>query len=188
MPGLTISAYDPQWVDSFRLLQLRLARWVMDIADSIEHVGSTSVPGLAAKPIIDLDVVAARDEMVPELIARLTGLGYRHEGDLGIVGREAFQAPHTDPEQRLPEHHLYVVVAGTKPHLDHVLLRDYLRSHPDEVRRYAQAKWELARRLSGAAEARSSYWQAKSPLVEDLVARAYAWRATDQGEVSRQWG
>jgi GrpB-like predicted nucleotidyltransferase (UPF0157 family) len=182
VPELTISAYDPLWVESFRLLQQRLARWVMDIADSIEHVGSTSVPGLAAKPIIDLDVVTARAETVPELIARLAGLGYRHEGDLGIAGREAFQAPDTDLEQHVPEHHLYVVVAGTKPHLDHVLLRDYLRSHPDEVRRYAQTKWELARRLAGEPQARSSYWQAKSPLVEDLVGRAYAWRATDHGQ------
>jgi GrpB-like predicted nucleotidyltransferase (UPF0157 family) len=83
-------------------------------------------PGCAAKPIIDLDIVVSEEAVMPELISRLTGQGYRHEGDLGIRGREAFQAP-----PAAPEHHLYGVVAGSKPHLDHVLLRDYLRQRPD---------------------------------------------------------
>ena len=73
------------------------------MVSAIEHVGSTSVPGLAAKPIIDLDVLLASAAYLPETIRRLATLGHEHQGDLGIAGREAFRAPPT-----LFAHHLYV--------------------------------------------------------------------------------
>ena len=63
------------------------------MVSAIEHIGSTSVPGLAAKPIIDLDVLLASAAYLPETIRRLATLGYEHEGDLGIAGREAFRTP-----------------------------------------------------------------------------------------------
>ncbi len=105
------------------------------------------------------------------MISRLTGQGYRYEGDLGIQGREAFQAPPVPPE-----HHLYAVVAGSKSHLDHVLLRDYLRQRPDEVQRYSVLKVALARRFPADSQGRAAYSAAKSALVEELVAKSYAAR------------
>ncbi|MCX4966826.1 GrpB family protein [Streptomyces sp. NBC_00654] len=154
---IVIGDYDPRWPEQFEYLRQRLAPHVADLAVSIEHVGSTAVPGCAAKPIIDLDVVVAEGAVVPELISRLTGQGYRHEGDLGIPGREAFQAP-----SAAPEHHLYSVVAGSKPHLDHILLRDYLRQRPDEVRRYSALKVALAQRFHadrGTRRRRALWWR-----------------------------
>ncbi|MEW2390910.1 GrpB family protein [Streptomyces venezuelae] len=167
--SIVISDHTPHWADQFRQLHAQLAPHVEDISVSIEHVGSTAVPGCAAKPIIDVDIVVADASVMPTLIARLTDRGYRHEGDLGITGREAFRAP----EHPVP-HHLYGVVEGTKPHLDHVLFRDHLRRNPDEVRRYAELKRTLARRFTGDAAGRAAYTEAKSGLVAELLEKAYA--------------
>ncbi|MCX4909667.1 GrpB family protein [Streptomyces sp. NBC_00878] len=172
---IVVSDYDPRWSEQFEGLQQRLAAHVADLAVSIEHVGSTAVPGCAAKPIIDLDIVVSEEAVMPELISRLTGQGYRHEGDLGIRGRAAFRAPST-----APEHHLYGVVAGSKPHLDHVLLRDYLRQRPDEVRCYSTLKVALAQRFRADCEGRAAYSVAKSTLVEELVVKSYAARAAGE--------
>ncbi|MFH7340762.1 GrpB family protein [Streptomyces sp. KHY 26] len=80
---IVVSDYDPRWSEQFEDLRQRLAPHVADLAVSIEHVGSTAVPGRAAKPIIDLDIVVSEDAVMPELICRLNGVGYRHEGELG---------------------------------------------------------------------------------------------------------
>ncbi|MFJ8364303.1 GrpB family protein [Streptomyces sp. NPDC093984] len=166
---IVVSDYDPRWPERFEDLRQRLAPHVADLAVSIEHVGSTAVPECAAKPVIDLDIVVSEEAVMPELISRLAGQGYRHEGDLGIRGRDAFQAP-----PAAPEHHVYAVVAGSKPHLDHVLLRDYLRQRPDEVQRYSALKVALAQRFPADSEGRASYSAAKGALVEELVAKSYA--------------
>lgn len=172
---IVVSDYAPLWSERFEELRQRLAPHVADLAVSIEHVGSTAVPGCAAKPIIDLDIVVSEEAVMPELISRLTRQGYRHEGDLGIRGREAFQA-----RPAAPEHHLYGVVAGSKPHLDHVLLRDYLRQQPDEVQRYSALKVALAQRFRADGEGRAAYSAAKSALVEELLAKSYAARAAGE--------
>jgi GrpB-like predicted nucleotidyltransferase (UPF0157 family) len=105
----------------------------------VEHIGSTSVPGLAAKPIIDIDVVVPSAEGVPTAIERLRALGYVYQGDKGIRGREAFMWPRT-----ARPHHLYVVLQGSRPYLDHIHFRNYLRDHPEVARDYAALKTELA--------------------------------------------
>jgi GrpB-like predicted nucleotidyltransferase (UPF0157 family) len=121
-----IVAYDPSWPATFQQLRDRLAATLGPLAVAIEHVGSTAVPGLAAKPIIDLDVIIAdradRADL-PAVIERLRSLGYLHEGDLGVPGREAFTTP-----SGATAHHLYVCAVGT-PALDHHLaFRDALRA------------------------------------------------------------
>jgi GrpB-like predicted nucleotidyltransferase (UPF0157 family) len=90
---VVIVDYDPSWPATFEQLRDRLAATLGRLAVAIEHVGSTAVPGLAAKPIIDLDVVIADRIDLPAVIQRLRTLGYLHEGDLGVPGREAFTTP-----------------------------------------------------------------------------------------------
>src|SRR5262245_51865013 len=101
------------------------------VAVTIEHVGSTAVPGLAAKPIIDMDVVIRSRSDLPAVITRLATLGYQHQGDLGIPDREAFRPP-----PGLPPHHLYVCLAGCAALRNHITLRDHLRSHPADAATY----------------------------------------------------
>ncbi len=120
------------------------------------------MPGLAAKPIVDIDVVVPSQDEIPDVVRRLASGGYVHRGDLGIAGREAFDVP---PDS--PYHHLYVVATGTKPYLDHVLLRDYLRGHPDAAERYGRRKLEVAHLIT--AESREAYMRAKAAIVEELL-------------------
>ena len=127
---IIVSDYDPAWPEWFERVCDKVWPAVSDIALRIDHVGSTSVPGLAAKPVIDTDIVVASDEDVQPVVERLESIGYRWRGDLGVEGRQAFKPV---DEEGLPRHHLYLVVEGSKAHLDHVLLRDLLREDPERA-------------------------------------------------------
>lgn len=87
---VTLMPYDPAWPAQFVLIRNMLAAALEDAAVTIEHVGSTSVPGFAAKPVIDVDVVI-RPGAFPDVRSRLEAAGYRHAGDQGIAGREVFK-------------------------------------------------------------------------------------------------
>lgn len=130
--------YDPAWPDVFEALRARIWPAVSDIAVSIHHVGSTAVPGLAAKPIVDIDVVVPRG-LVDDGIARLASLGYEHRGDLGIPDREAFTAP-----DGLPRHHLYLCSRDSEALANHLAVRDALRGSPSAARAYGELKKRLA--------------------------------------------
>jgi GrpB-like predicted nucleotidyltransferase (UPF0157 family) len=114
--------------------------------------------------VIDADVVVQSPDQVPIAIERLAALGYAHEGDKGIPGREAFTWP---PGAR--PHHLYVVVAGSRPHADHVDLRDHLRLHADVANSYAALKKELAERHAGD---RVAYMIGKESFVSTALRAA----------------
>lgn len=157
--------YDLRWPAWFAAIRARLTPYLADLTHDVEHVGSTAVPGLAAKPIIDIDVVVPSADLVPVAIERLAAAGYEHEGNQGIAGREAFALP----PDAVHYHHLYVVVAGNKAHQDHVLLRDHLRMNADDRQRYADRKRELAHLLTTD---RTAYVEAKGALVEELIAKA----------------
>lgn len=156
--------YDERWPRDFVAIRAQLWPAVATIAVDIEHVGSTAVPGLAAKPIIDVDVVVADNSGIPAAITALERLGHKHEGDRGIPGREAFTSV-----TGLPEHHLYVVAAGSPPYRDHIEFRDYLQTHPDAVQRYAAEKRRLAHLLQTD---RAAYIDGKAWLVREILRAA----------------
>jgi GrpB-like predicted nucleotidyltransferase (UPF0157 family) len=143
--------YDPGWPVAFAALREVYARVLGDLAIAIEHVGSTAVPGLAAKPILDVDVVIASREQLPEVVARCAALGYRHEGDLGIPGREAFSAdgaqdvPRDGAGRSWPKHHLYVCASDCPALRRHLSFRNWLRAHPEKAAAYGALKLELSR-------------------------------------------
>ena len=131
--------YDPNWPEMFAALKTNIWPLMADFALSIEHVGSTSVPGLAAKPVIDLDIVIPSSTDVPLAVARLAQLGYQHRGDLGIEGREAFSNP-----PGMVRHNLYVCPEDSVGLRNHLALRDHLRANPNEVQAYGALKKRLA--------------------------------------------
>lgn len=165
-----IVEYDPRWPDCFAAIRDRIARALGGMVIAIEHVGSTSVPNLAAKPIIDMDVVV-RAEDVPAAIEVLERHGYRHEGDLGIEAREAFRWPAEGPE-----HHLYVCPEGSAAFAQHIALRDYLRKHPDAACEYAELKRRLAEQYW---DDRTKYQEAKADFVDCLYGAAKRAGETD---------
>jgi len=131
--------YDPKWPLAFEELRASVGSAVREIAISIEHVGSTAVPGLAAKPVIDMDIVVAESNVV-RAIECLGALGYEHRGDLGILLREAFRSP---PGSR--PHNLYVCPSHSPALANHLAFRDYLRGNAEVSREYGALKKELAK-------------------------------------------
>ncbi len=156
-----IVRYDPRWPRDFAALRDLLAAHLGPLAVCIEHVGSTSVPGLAAKPVIDLDVVIAVPDDLGAVAERLHPLGYRPEGDLGVPGREAFTTP---PGAR--PHHLYVCPADSPELARHLAFRDALRADPDTARRYGELKQDLAGRLGTD---RRAYTEGKAAFVQRVL-------------------
>ena len=163
MNPVIIQDYDPFWPQNFELLRVRIAAALEDIAGAIEHVGSTAVPGLSAKPIIDIDVLLASSSGLPLAIARLVSIGYEHQGDLGVPEREAFRAP----PQELP-HHLYVCGPGSQAYLSHIAFRDHLRTHREDADAYAELKRELAVKFR---HDRDAYTKAKSTFIAKILQR-----------------
>jgi GrpB-like predicted nucleotidyltransferase (UPF0157 family) len=170
---IVVLDYDPEWANWFERVRAHVWAPIEDLAIRIDHVGSTSVPGLAAKPIIDMDIVVTDESVVPSIIAALTPLGYRWEGDGGVPGRQAFD---TSRQHQLPPHHLYVVVENNKAHLDHVLLRDSLRADPDLLRRYAMLKRANVELAQGDIDL---YTAAKAHFVAEVLTRAREERGLD---------
>jgi GrpB-like predicted nucleotidyltransferase (UPF0157 family) len=142
-PALAVVEYDSAWPEVFERVRDTVWPVLHDVALGIEHVGSTSVPGLWAKPIVDVDVIVADDAAVARAITRLTGIGYTHRDNLGVTGREAFEAPHGDPPT--PRHNLYVCPQGSVALRNHLAVRNHLRAFPASVRAYGALKRRLAR-------------------------------------------
>jgi GrpB-like predicted nucleotidyltransferase (UPF0157 family) len=99
MTSVAVVDDDPTWPAIFSAIRARVRSALGDAAAAVEHVGSTSVPGLAAKPIIDISVVVTTAAGVPVAIERLATLGYQHLGNLGIDGREALRRPDPSPRR-----------------------------------------------------------------------------------------
>jgi GrpB-like predicted nucleotidyltransferase (UPF0157 family) len=164
--AIEVVPYDPAWPERFLVICDHVWPVVEDVALRIDHVGSTAVAGLAAKPIIDADLVVATPALVAPAIERLASIGFDWIGDLGVNEREAFRYLGL---ARLPEHHLYLVVENNRPHLDHWLLRDLLRTDADARRRYAHLKYENASLAAGDLKV---YTARKAALVAELLTTA----------------
>lgn len=154
--------YDRGWKADFDAIRREIEGAVGHLICGVEHVGSTSVEGMSAKPCIDLDVVIGRREDFAAVAEGLAAIGYVHEGDLGIPGREAFKY---EDKPHLRTHHLYVCTRDCRELHRHVTFRDYLRSHPEAVARYSAVKEEAARLYPDDID---GYIRHKSPCIGEL--------------------
>lgn len=162
--AIEVVSYDASWPAMFEQVARDLRRALASVPGArVEHVGSTSVPGLAAKPILDIDVLVDRSE-VPAAIAALESIGYTHRGDLGVTDREAFAAPDDEPRR-----HVYVCVAGTLNVRNHLAVRDVLRRRDDLRDAYAAVKLSLAADPDMDIDA---YLAGKSAVVQTILAES----------------
>ena len=163
--AIEVAGYDPAWADKAAAACAELRDRVPELFTVIEHIGSTAVPGLAAKPIIDL-MAATYD--LDEVAA--------HDGTLGLLGYERHDAGmpgrlfYGRDELGRRAYHLHVVPAQTWSTRNEVLLRDYLRAHPADARRYA----DLKRVLASKHESGNDYTRGKTGLIQELTDRARA--------------
>lgn len=159
---VVVLPYDPKWKEDFAAIKAELEAAVGDLALRIEHVGSTSVEGMSAKPCIDIDVVIPDRSCLDAVIERLASIGYEHEGSLGIEGREAFcytGKPH------LQMHHLYVCPADSQELHRHITFREFLRRNPEAVKRYSEVKERAAQLFPNDIE---QYMEYKAPCIAEL--------------------
>jgi GrpB-like predicted nucleotidyltransferase (UPF0157 family) len=160
---IAVTEYDPIWPQRFERLRCEYADAMAAVGVqvlAIEHVGSTSVPGLAAKPVIDIDIVVA-EEQVAAASQVLIGLGFEPEGELGIPLRWAFKEP-----ERLAGTNTYVIVAGSLSLRNHLAVREALRRDPRLREEYAAIK-----RLVGATSATiDEYGRGKNAMVQQILA------------------
>ena len=160
--NVTVVPYDAAWKTAFEEIKKELEQAIGDLIMGIEHVGSTSVEGLWAKPCIDIDVVIRDYTVFDAVVRRLETIGYIHEGDLGIKDREAFK--YSDKPQ-LHTHHLYVCPQASEELHRHVTFRDYLWRHPEAVQKYGAIKEKAAQLYPDDIDA---YIACKSPWIEEL--------------------
>lgn len=170
--------YDSNWPARFEEVRHYLLGILSSQEVRVEHVGSTSVPGLAAKPILDIDIVLQNETDFAEVKALLEADGYCHIGDLGITGREAFK--YQDKPQ-LMRHNLYVLPADAHELRRHLTFRDWLRSHPQDREAYAQVKIAAARKFLDDI---SAYIDAKSDVILDIYKRCGLYSPQDLPELA----
>jgi len=160
---ITLAPYDPAWPSLFTRLEVRIRRALGDDVPLLEHVGSTSVPGLSAKPIIDIVLAVADSGDEPSYVPRLE--------EEGFVLRIREPDWHEHRMFKAPEiqGNLHVFSEGCEEIKRMLLFRDWLRSHPDDRRRYEEAKRELAARTWKYTQ---NYADAKTKVVQEILARA----------------
>ncbi len=169
MPNHTVEIvpYNPEWPLLFRQLGGQLRAQLGDAALRIDHIGSTSVPGLDAKPIIDVQISVSSLEPLEAYKLPLERAGFMHRADNPDRTKRYFREL---PGNRRT--HIHVRRAGSWPEQLALLFRDYMRCHPEDCKRYARLKYELAERYR---DDRHGYTEAKHPFIWDIIQKADRW-------------
>lgn len=168
--AIEIVDYDRRWPEEFARERERIALALGPLALRIEHCGSTSVPGLAAKPVIDIQISVARLQPLAPHVSALARIGYTHRPHPD----DAF-APFLHRPERWPHsHHVHLVGAGGDEERRVLAFRDWLRVHPETARRYESLKRELAPRFAADRfETRQAYADAKGDFIEQVLRLAH---------------
>lgn len=176
MRVIYVENYNPQWAKDFHQLYDHIWKHVSTWANSLEHVGSTSVPELAAKPIIDMTIVVSNKENLAIVIENLQKLGYQHRGDLGVTGREAFSRL-----EGFPPHNLYACIEGNIHLYNHLTLRDHLRNNSKARKEYSQLKQSLAKKYPHDID---SYVAGKTDWILGVL-QQYSFADTDLNNIHK---
>ena len=154
--------YDESWKTAFEEIKREIENALGELIIGIEHVGSTSVEGLSAKPCIDLDFVIKDYSVFDAVVRKLESIGYIHEGNLGIQDREAFK--YSD-KPHLMQHHLYVCSQYSEELHRHITFSDFLRSNPEAAKKYGTVKEEAAQLFPDDID---KYIEYKTPCILEL--------------------
>ena len=159
---VVVLPYDEAWKDAFEKIKKELEDAIGGYIIGIEHVGSTSVVGLSAKPCIDIDVIIKDYSVFDDVVNALANIGYIHEGDLGIKDREAFK--YSD-KPHLMSHHLYVCPQSSEELRRHITFRNFLRENPEAIKKYGDIKMKAAELFPDDIDKYIAY---KSSCIEEM--------------------
>lgn len=162
---VSIEDYTREWLEAFEEERDRLVTALGPLALAVEHVGSTAVRGLCAKPVIDIAIGVTNLPTGKDCVAPLSALGYEYKGEAGIPGRHFFAKG--SPENRT--HYIHVEPLNGVLWRNHILFRDYLRRHPDETLAYGKLKRSLAEKFS---DNRDAYALGKNNYIENIIGTA----------------
>jgi GrpB-like predicted nucleotidyltransferase (UPF0157 family) len=173
MRRVEVVQYNPDWPRMFEIETSNLRTILGAELVCLQHIGSTSIPGLAAKPIIDMLAEVKDINRLDSLNESLVAAGYTPKGEYGIAGRRYF---FKGSEER-HTYHIHAYAAGHPEIRRHLLFRDYLRAHPDAARRYAALKRSLAEQYPCNVDA---YTDAKDDFIHEMDRLALAWDARNR--------
>ena len=163
--------HDSTWIVQFEAEAAQIADALAENAVSIHHVGSTAIPGMHAKPVIDLLVEVHDIAQVDEKNSAMEALGYKAMGEFGLPGRRYF---HKANSAGVGTHHVHAFEADSGEVARHLAFRDYLIAHPEDAKEYGELKSRLARDHPDDIEA---YMDGKDPFIKDMEAKALEWSA-----------
>ncbi|WDE06315.1 GrpB family protein [Thalassomonas viridans] len=169
---LEVVDYDPAWSKRFADEQSMLAQVLGETVLKIHHIGSTSVPGLAAKPVIDILMEVPGLDELDGKNQLMESLGYEVKGENGIAGRRYFQKGGNNRS-----HHLHAFVAGDETLARHLAFRNYLAAHPQIVQQYGELKLAVIRAGHNISEA---YMQGKNEFIQHHEKLALSWYFNQQ--------
>lgn len=173
LDAIVIEPYDPEWADSFQSQAAIVAPLVADVlAEPLEHIGSTSIAGMPAKPIIDMLAVVDTYEAFGRVLPELADAGWIHAPEPGDEDRRKWSLCFPTVEHR--SHHLHVVERASTGWRDWLLFRDYMGGHPEEAEQYAALKRDLA---DANASDRARYRSGKAPVIAEVLENARKWEA-----------
>jgi GrpB-like predicted nucleotidyltransferase (UPF0157 family) len=166
---MLIQEYQKSWVGDFNAIKNVINEAFSDIKVSIEHVGSTAIINLAAKPIIDIDIVYDTNEDFEAIKKGLEKLGYYHNGDQGIKGREVFKRGEAKGKHNVLDvitHHLYVCATQSEQLKRHLDFRNYLNTHENERKQYQRMKYDIA---EAANQDKKVYATLKESVAKEFI-------------------
>jgi GrpB-like predicted nucleotidyltransferase (UPF0157 family) len=166
---MLIQEYKESWVDDFNEIKNILSEALTNLKISIEHVGSTSIPKLAAKSIIDIDIVYDAPVAFEDIKNRLEEIGYFHNGNQGIPHRDVFKRVKTEVVKGVLDeivHHLYVCPTHSEEFQKHILFRDYLRANDTARVQYQNLKYAIA---NEANQDKKKYAELKEVKARDFI-------------------
>ncbi len=163
---ISVVPYDPHWAALFEQEAKQLHRLLGAKAYQIQHIGSTAVPSMLAKPIIDILIGLPQQELIDDIVLAITPFGFEDMGEAGIKGRRHLR-------KRNPVAiNLHLVLADSDLWRNNLVLRDYLRTHPNEAKRYGELKREI---INNGTNTLLAYSDHKAKFIQDLIGRAQSW-------------
>lgn len=163
---IVLAPHDPRWALAFEREREALAAAFEGGLIDIQHIGSTSIPGIVAKPVIDVLIVVEDLRILEETTPAVVALGYEAKGEFGIPGRRYFRK---DSPQGVRTHQIHAFQAGSLEVDRHLVFRDFLRANPDVAARYSELKQDLAERFDADIE---RYADAKGPFIREVLQTA----------------
>jgi GrpB-like predicted nucleotidyltransferase (UPF0157 family) len=172
MSRVEVVPHNPRWRDAFEAEAGHVAAALGENVVAVHHIGSTAIPNIYAKPVVDL-LVEVRD--LSEVDGRSTAmesLGYEVMGEYGIPGRRYFRK---DTREGVRTHHIHAFEAGSAEVVRHLAFRDYMISHPVDAQRYS----ELKRRLAAEnPQSMDGYMDGKDGFIKEMDRKAAQWRTS----------